>query len=80
MAKKTTESVAKKIETKTDTPKKETSKISTTKNVDLSNFLTEIESKAYEIFEERTRNNQSGNEMSDWLAAEAEIKKKYNIK
>jgi len=46
---------------------------------DLSNFLLEIKSKAYDIFLERQRTNKPGDEMSDWLKAEVEIKKKYKM-
>jgi len=46
---------------------------------DLKDFLTEIEKKAYEIYQERQSSSLSGNDLSDWLAAEKEIKARYNI-
>ncbi len=83
MAKKTTTpsaSTASSTTTKKTTEKTDAAPKTAAKKVDLSNFLEEIKAKAYDIFEERDRNGQPGNEMSDWLAAEAEIKRKYNIK
>ncbi len=46
---------------------------------DLSKFLSEVQQKAYEIYLERQKTGQSGNEMSDWLKAEKEIKNRYKI-
>jgi hypothetical protein len=50
------------------------------KSPDLTSFLHEIKEKAYEIFLKRQMANAPGDELSDWLNAEAEIKKKYKIK
>lgn len=47
--------------------------------VDLNQFLAEIERKAYEIYEERKQNHVSGDDFTDWLRAEQEIKQKYNM-
>ncbi|MBN1882291.1 MAG: DUF2934 domain-containing protein [Deltaproteobacteria bacterium] len=60
--------------TKAATPKKPARK-----KVDLGEFLEEIRARAHEIFEQRTRDGISGDDLSDWLQAEAEIKKKYKI-
>ncbi|OHD79631.1 MAG: hypothetical protein A2355_05155 [Spirochaetes bacterium RIFOXYB1_FULL_32_8] len=49
------------------------------KKSDLGQFLSEIEKRAYELFLERQSSNMPSDEMGDWLQAEAEIKKKYNI-
>jgi len=45
--------------------------------IDLSQYFGEIQQKAYDNFLERQSDNQSGNELSDWLYAENEISKKY---
>ena len=50
------------------------------KKVELGEFLEEIRVRAHEIFEERARNGVGGDDLSDWLQAEAEIKKKHKIK
>lgn len=47
------------------------------KEVNLKQFLHEIEIRAYEIYLERSKHGKPGNEMTDWLAAETEIKRKY---
>ena len=49
------------------------------KKVDLGEFLEEIRVRAHEIFEQRTRDGISGDDLSDWLQAEAEIKKRHKI-
>jgi hypothetical protein len=46
---------------------------------ELRTFLGEIEKKAYEIYTERQRTGKPGDNMSDWLNAEKEIKGKYKI-
>jgi hypothetical protein len=45
----------------------------------LETFQEEIRKKAEEIFNQRTSSNKPGDELSDWLQAEKEIKKKYGI-
>lgn len=55
---------------KPDTPKSEP---------DLTKFLHEIEFRAFELYLERLRNNREGTPLSDWLEAEAEIKRTYGI-
>ncbi len=57
------------------TVKKETK----TNNVDLNQFLNEVEKRAYEIYEDRIKNNIAGSDFTDWLEAEKEIKAKYKI-
>ena len=47
--------------------------------VDLSKFLKEVELRAYELYQERIGSDKNGDEFSDWLKAESEIKKKYKV-
>lgn len=54
-------------------------KATKTTSVDLQQFLSEIEKRAYEIYLERKNSHLSGDEMSDWLQAENDIKAKYKI-
>ncbi|HPO50730.1 MAG TPA: hypothetical protein PLO89_10425 [Spirochaetota bacterium] len=54
-------------------------KAAKTSNVDLQQFLSEIEKRAYEIYIERKTNHVTGDEVSDWLKAEEDIKTKYKI-
>lgn len=49
------------------------------KKPNLQDFLVEVQKKAYDIYEERMKSGISGDEMSDWFAAEKEIKEKYNL-
>lgn len=67
-----------------EAPKKTTRARKTTAkkqdNVSLSELLSEIEQRSYEIFEERIQQGISGDALSDWLLAEKEIKEKHNIK
>jgi hypothetical protein len=65
--------MAKKTESSTIEKKKSTS------NVDLQKFLKEVETRAYELYEKRVESNAKGDEFSDWLKAEADIKAKYKI-
>lgn len=50
-----------------------------TEKPNLKNFLGEIEKRAYEIYLGRMKAGVSGDEMSDWLKAEKDIKTKYKI-
>jgi len=50
-----------------------------TSNVDLQQFLSEIEKRAYEVYIERKADHITGDEISDWLKAEEEVKAKYKI-
>jgi hypothetical protein len=49
------------------------------KNIDLQQFLKEVEVRAYEIYQERAKNGNGGDNFSDWIQAEKEIKSKYKI-
>lgn len=46
---------------------------------ELKQFLVEIEKRAYELYLERQKNGITGDEMSDWLKAEKEVKNKYRL-
>ncbi len=59
--------------------KKPTTSKKTSKKPKLEDFLAEIQKRAYDIYLERTKNGLPGNELSDWLKAEEEIKEKYGI-
>ncbi|HOJ64263.1 MAG TPA: DUF2934 domain-containing protein [Spirochaetota bacterium] len=48
-------------------------------NVNLNQFLNEVEKRAYEIYENRIKNKIAGSDFTDWLQAEKEIKAKYKI-
>ena len=45
----------------------------------LEQLQEEIKAKAHEVFLKRCAKNEGGDELSDWLKAEAEIKKKYRL-
>ena len=47
------------------------------KKIDPEKLVEEIRKRAHEIFLER--GDKSGDVLSDWLQAEQEIKKKYNL-
>jgi len=49
------------------------------KKPNMENYLKEIEVKAYEIYQERKKNNIPGDQFTDWVQAETEIKAKYNV-
>ena len=49
------------------------------KKPNMKNYLKEIEVKAYQIYQERKKNNIPGDQFTDWVQAENEIKAKYNI-
>jgi hypothetical protein len=46
--------------------------------INLQQFLEEVKKRAYEIFLERGAGH--GNDLGDWIKAEAEIKQRYGIK
>ncbi|MBN2546477.1 MAG: hypothetical protein JXB50_11820 [Spirochaetes bacterium] len=48
-------------------------------NVNLNQFLDEVKSIAYDIYQERLKKNTPGDEMQDWLKAETIIKKKHSL-
>ncbi len=45
----------------------------------LEDFLREVESKAYELFLERTRTAAPGDSLTDWLQAEELVKKAHGL-
>jgi hypothetical protein len=47
--------------------------------IDLQKFLHEIEIRAFGIYLDRIEHNLPGSEMSDWIDAETEIRKKYGL-
>ncbi len=72
--------MASKKETSTKKPAKKTAKKRSPKvKPELKDFLNEIKKRSYELYLERKNNGMPGNEISDWLKAEQEIKVKYNL-
>jgi len=68
----------KKESTPTKTKKKRTSKTGKAiQDKDISLYFGEIQQNAYVKFINRQNKNEPGNELSDWLIAEKEIKAKY---
>ncbi len=49
-------------------------------SVTLEQLQREIAARAHQIYVERLAEGRSGDDLSDWLAAEAEIKKKHKLK
>jgi len=49
------------------------------KKPELEKFLEEIRKRAYEIYQERIKTKAPGDQLSDWLKAEKEIKAKYKM-
>lgn len=49
------------------------------KKITLRELQQEIEKRAYEISIERLSEGRPGDELSDWLSAEAEVKAKYGL-
>jgi hypothetical protein len=49
------------------------------KKPDLKEFLGGVEKRAYELYLGRMKSGVAGDEMSDWLQAEKEVKAKYKI-
>jgi hypothetical protein len=45
----------------------------------LEQLQEEIRAKAHEIYLQRISSGEPGDDLSDWLRAEAEIKRKYNL-
>lgn len=50
------------------------------KSPDLPQLLAEIKTRALELYLDRSKHNEPGNDLSDWLKAEEEIKRKYGMK
>jgi hypothetical protein len=48
--------------------------------VRLEDYIDKAKARAFEVFLERQRSGKPGDEISDWVQAENEIKAKYNIK
>lgn len=46
----------------------------------LDDFINEVKAKAFDIYLKRASKGIGGDEISDWVAAEKEIKAKYKIK
>lgn len=66
--------------TRKSTTKKEASAVKhTTAKPELKDFLQEVEKKAYELYQERTKSGLSCDDIADWFQAEKEIKAKYNL-
>ena len=59
---------------------KKTNDKSATTTPRLEDLVNEIKARAFDIYLDRARKGQDGNEISDWTKAEKEIKKKYGIK
>ena len=49
------------------------------KEIDEKHLLAEIEKRAYELYLERKRDNQPGDEATDWYQAEQEIREKHKV-
>lgn len=45
----------------------------------LEAFQEEVRKSAEEIYKKRTADNKPGDELSDWLQSEKELRKKYSI-
>jgi len=65
--------------TKKSVVKKVAPAVKKTKKPNLQDFLVEVQKKAYDLYQERMESGVSGDEMSDWFAAEKEIKEKYQL-
>jgi hypothetical protein len=48
--------------------------------ISIGKYGEEVSKKAEEVYEKRIAAGKPGDELSDWLKAEKEIKKKYSIK
>jgi len=48
--------------------------------VTLEQLQREIAARAHQLYEERLAARRPGDDLADWLAAEAEVKKKYKLK
>ena len=50
------------------------------KTSEFEEFLSDVHTRAFEIYQERIAKGVPGDSMSDWFQAEKEMKKKHNIK
>jgi hypothetical protein len=66
---KTTETKAKKPAAKKSAPPRPT----------LEKLQAEIKAKAHQVYLERTSKGEPGDELSDWIRAEAAVKKTYGL-
>ncbi len=73
------ETAAKKPAKKKSPGKKSETNKSASKS-EMKDFLGEIKKRAHEIYLERMQKGIGGDEMSDWLQAEEEIKSMYKMK
>ena len=60
-------------------PKKTGTAASSPTRPTLNQLQEEIRAKAHEIYLQRISSGEPGDDLSDWLRAEAEIKQKYNL-
>ena len=47
--------------------------------ISLEQLMQETNERAHELYEERIESRRPGDELSDWLAAEEEVKKRHGI-
>ena len=48
-------------------------------NLDFQQFKKDVEKRAYEIYQERTKKKENGDNFTDWLKAESELKSKFKF-
>jgi hypothetical protein len=70
---------AKKESTRKSTAKKTVTAVKKTKKPDLREFLDRVETRAYELYQERIISGAPGDDISDWFQAEKEVKKIYKL-
>ncbi|PKN84523.1 MAG: hypothetical protein CVU51_10405 [Deltaproteobacteria bacterium HGW-Deltaproteobacteria-1] len=70
---------AKKESTRKSTAKKTVAVVKKTKKPDLREFLDRVETRAYELYQERIISGAPGDDISDWFQAEKEVKKIYKL-
>jgi len=60
-------------------PRKKTAPTKTPQTISLSDLKNEIDARAHQIYLDRMAAHTPGDELSDWLQAEAEIKKAHKL-
>jgi len=65
--------------TKKSTAKKGAQAAKNPAKPELKDFLQEVEQKAYDLYQERSKSGLPGDDIADWFKAEKEIKEKYNL-
>jgi hypothetical protein len=68
-------------------PKKEISRKNDSKQINAKkakpfnsdDFYSYVSKRAYELYRERIENSHHGDALSDWVTAEEEVRRKYNI-